>query len=84
MLHISHHERVGPTAVLGLNEIPVDEQDYVQPRELWRRVFDDEERAQWIETATGALEGVPAPLRQAVVEMFSKEIGRASCRERVL
>ncbi|KAI8650942.1 Catalase [Fusarium keratoplasticum] len=72
MTQISHHERVASTAVLGLNEIPVDEQDYVQPRELWRRVFDEEERAQWIETVTGALEGVPAPLRQAVVEMFSK------------
>lgn len=69
---IPHHERVAPTAVLGLNEIPVDEQDYVQPRELWRRVFDDEERAQWIETVTSSLEGVPVPLRQAVVDMFSK------------
>lgn len=69
---IRHLERVAPTATLGLNEIPVDDEDFVQPRDLWRRVFDDEERTKWIGNVTGMLGDVPAPLREAVVAMFSK------------
>ncbi|KAH7134486.1 catalase-like domain-containing protein [Dactylonectria estremocensis] len=69
---IRHLERISPAATLGLNEIPVDDEDYVQPRDLWRRVFDEKEKAGWISTTTGTLRDVPAPLREAVVAMFSK------------
>lgn len=69
---IRHLERVASTAALGLNEIPVDDEDYIQPRDLWTRVFDSEERAKWIETTCGTLVDVPAALREAVVAMFGK------------
>lgn len=72
MYQIRHLERVAPTANLGLNELPVTDEDYEQPRELWRRVFDDQERAEWVSAITGTLKDVPAPLREAVLAMFSK------------
>ena len=62
-----------------MNEIPVDDEDYVQPRDLWRRVFDDAEKEKFVTNVVGSLGGVPAPLREAVVAMFSKvdgEIGQ--------
>lgn len=69
---IRHLERVLPTATLGLNEIPVDDEDFEQPRDLWKRVFDEPERSQWVLNVSGTLEDVPAPLREAVQTMFSK------------
>ncbi|KAK1763180.1 catalase-like domain-containing protein [Phialemonium atrogriseum] len=69
---IRHLERVLPTATLGLNEIPVDDEDFEQPRDLWKRVFDEPERAQWVLNVSGTLEDVPAPLRVAVQTMFTK------------
>ncbi|CAK7238098.1 catalase A [Sporothrix eucalyptigena] len=69
---IRHLESVPRTSSFGLNEIPVDEEDYVQPRQLWQRVFDDAERKKWVGNCAGALRDVPAPLRNAVVQMFSK------------
>lgn len=59
-------------AVLGLNEIPVDEEDYTQPRDLWRRVFDDEERRKWVATVSRNLAEVPPELQKAAIEMFGK------------
>ncbi len=61
-----------PAASLGLNEIPVDEEDFVQPRILWQKVFDDAEREKWVNTVVGTLGDVPTPLREAVVQMFGK------------
>ncbi|KND93490.1 Catalase [Tolypocladium ophioglossoides CBS 100239] len=69
---IRHLERVQPTATLGLNEIPVDDEDFQQPRELWRRVFDKSEKSQWVSNISETLGDVPAPLREAVRTMFSK------------
>lgn len=69
---IQHNEKLFPRAGLGLNEIPVDEEDFVQPRDLWRRVFSAEEKAKWVSTATGTLGDVPAPLREAVIAMFGR------------
>ncbi|KAL6415795.1 catalase [Ilyonectria robusta] len=69
---IRHLERVASTATLGLNEIPVDEEDFVQPRELWTRVFDEREKSSWIEAISGTLLDVPTPLRESVIAMFSK------------
>ncbi|KAH7489921.1 Catalase [Fusarium oxysporum f. sp. matthiolae] len=76
---ITHHERIAANALLGLNEIPVDDEDFVQPRDLWRRVFDDAEKEKFVGNVVGSLAGTPAPLREAVVAMFSKvdgEIGQ--------
>nr|CEG05104.1 unnamed protein product [Fusarium clavum]CEG05879.1 unnamed protein product [Fusarium clavum] len=76
---ITHHERIAANALLGLNEIPVDDEDFVQPRDLWRRVFDDAEKEKFVGNVVGSLAGTPTPLREAVVAMFSKvdsEIGQ--------
>jgi catalase len=65
--------------LLGLNEIPVDDEDYVQPRDLWRNVFDEAEKGKFVTNVVGSMAGVPTPLREAVVAMFSKvdgEIGQ--------
>ena len=72
MTQIRHAEHVPPTSTLGLNEIPVDENDYVQPRILWQKVFDDAEREKWVNTCVGTLKDVPVALRDAVVQMFGK------------
>ncbi|KAJ5885983.1 uncharacterized protein N7473_008657 [Penicillium subrubescens] len=69
---VRHTEPIERFAVLGQNEIAVDDEDYVQPRELWNRVFDENERKQWVENVSETLEAVPAELRQAVIAMFSK------------
>lgn len=54
-------------AVLGKHEIAADDEDYVQPRELWGRVFDV-----WVENVSETLEAIPAELKQPVIAMFSK------------
>lgn len=69
---VRHTEPIHRSAVLGKNEIAVDDEDYVQPRELWNRVFDETERKKWVETVSGTLEAVPPGLQQAVIAMFSK------------
>jgi catalase len=76
---ITHHERIAANALLGLNEIPVDDEDYVQPRDLWRNVFDEAEKEKFVTNVVGSMAGVPTPLREAVVAMFSRvdgEIGQ--------
>lgn len=70
--HVRHTEPIDRFAVLGQHEIAVDDEDYVQPRELWNRVFDETERKQWVENVSETLESVPAELKQAVIAMFSK------------
>lgn len=67
-----HTEHVEQNATLGQNELSVEEEDYLQPRELWNRVFDENERRQWVENVAETLEQLPVGLRQAVADMFSK------------
>ena len=69
---VRHNEWLRSGAVLGLNEIPVDDEDFVQPRDLWNRVFDEAERRTWVANVAETLVEVPAPLREAVVEMFGR------------
>lgn len=69
---IRHDEWSRGGTALGLNEIPDTEEDYVQPRDLWRRVFDDAERKLWVSNVAGALEGVDDGLKKGVVEMFAR------------
>lgn len=69
---IRHDEWSRGGTALGLNEIPDTEEDYVQPRDLWRRVFDDAERKLWVSNVAGALEGVEDGLKKGVVEMFAR------------
>ncbi|RHZ59721.1 catalase [Aspergillus thermomutatus] len=70
--NVRHTERIAHNATLGQNEIRVDDEDYVQPRELWTRVFDETERREWVANVSETLENVPAPLKEAVIEMFGK------------
>ncbi|KAJ5951079.1 Catalase mono-functional heme-containing [Penicillium vulpinum] len=70
--NVRHTERILRNAVLGQNEIVVDDEDFVQPRELWNRVFDETERRQWVSNVSETLEEVPDQLRDAVTAMFSK------------
>lgn len=67
---IRHLERVQSS--LGLNEIPVDDVDFEQPRDLWKRVFDESEQSQLVSNIAETLEAVPASLREAVRAMFSR------------
>ncbi|EAW09048.1 catalase [Aspergillus clavatus NRRL 1] len=69
---VRHTERIAHNAMLGQNEIRVDDEDFIQPRELWTRVFDETERRQWVANVSETLENVAAPLRDAVIEMFNK------------
>lgn len=69
---LRHNERLQSGATLGLNEIPVDEEDFVQPRELWRTVFDDAERHRWVANVAGTLDAVSPTLRTDVIGMFAK------------
>lgn len=65
--------------MLGLNEVPVSAEDYAQPRELWRRVFDDTERRKWVAAVAESLAGVPEELKKSAIEMFNNvepETGR--------
>ena len=68
---VRHTERLQAGATLGLNEIAVDEEDFVQPRELWRRVFDEAERQRWVANVAGTLGAVSPQLRTEVIGMFS-------------
>jgi catalase len=69
---VRHTERIGHNAILGQNEILVDDEDYVQPRELWNRVFDETEKMQWVANVSETLVDVPAQLKEAVMAMFSE------------
>ena len=71
-------------AILAQNEIQVDDEDYIQPRELWTRVFDNKERRLWISNVQETLEAVHPQLRAAVAAMFSNvdaRIGQALSAE---
>lgn len=70
--NVRHTERIERNAILGQNEIPVDDEDFLQPRELWNRVFDECERRKWVANVSETLEDVPDQLRDAVATMFSK------------
>lgn len=69
---VRHTERIERNAVLGKNEIPIDDEDFIQPRELWNRVFDETEKRKWITNVSETLEDVPTQLREAVIAMFGK------------
>ena len=69
---IRHKERLQSSAALGLNEIPVDEEDFVQPRALWLNVFDETERQAWGANVADTLVDVPPELGRAVVDMFGR------------
>lgn len=69
---IRHDEWIRGGTALGLNEIGVTDDDYVQPRKLWRRVFDDAERKLWTSNVAGSLEGVSKDLKKGVIEMFGR------------
>ncbi|KGO78083.1 Catalase, mono-functional, heme-containing [Penicillium italicum] len=70
--NVRHTERILRNAVLGHNEILVDDEDFVQPRDLWNRVFDEAERRQWVANVSETLEELPDQLKDAVSAMFSK------------
>lgn len=72
---VRHDERILSFA-LGQNEISVDEEDFVQPRDLWNRVFDEPERRKWVANLAETLTEVPEPLKEAVVNMFGRVDGR--------
>lgn len=67
-----HTEHLQACGALGLNEIPVTDDDFVQPRALWNNVFDDAERRLWVSNISGTLEELSEPLRAEVIAMFSK------------
>lgn len=69
---VRHNEWLRSGAVLGLNEIPVDDEDFVQPRALWNNVFDEAERRKWVANVTESLEGVLPEIQQATIAMFSR------------
>lgn len=69
---IRHAERIPASATWGLNEVPVGDEDFVQPRALWTQVFDDEERSRWVGNVADTLREVPVPLKKAVAEMFGR------------
>jgi catalase len=70
--NVRHTERIALNSVLGQNEVLVDDEDFLQPRKLWRKVFDEPERRQWVSNVSETLEGVPGQLKDAVITMFSK------------
>lgn len=69
---VRHHEFLRSGGVLGLNELPVDDEDFVQPRELWTKVFDEAERRKWIANVSETLEDVPPQIRDATIAMFAR------------
>ena len=69
---IRHHEWLRGGTALGLNEIRDTDDDYVQPRKLWRTVFDDAERKLWASNVAGSLVGVSEDLKKRVIEMFGR------------
>jgi catalase len=70
--NVRHTEPIAHNAILAQNEIAVDGEDFLQPRELWNRIFDETERRQWVANVSETLEDVPVELREHVVDMFSK------------
>ncbi|KAF7591839.1 hypothetical protein BBP40_001036 [Aspergillus hancockii] len=76
---VRHEEFLRGGTALGLNSIPVTEEDFVQPRALWRKVFDEAERRKCAANISETLVSLPAELKAAVIDMFNKvdpEIGR--------
>ncbi|KAE8352140.1 catalase-like domain-containing protein [Aspergillus coremiiformis] len=76
---VRHGEFLRGGAVLGLNNIPVTEEDFVQPRALWRNVFDNAERRKCASNIAETLVTLPAELKTGVIDLFNKvdpEIGR--------
>ncbi|KAJ5326223.1 Catalase mono-functional heme-containing [Penicillium brevicompactum] len=69
---VRHTEPIERNATLGQNELSVEDEDFIQPRELWNRVFDENERRNWVANVSETLEDLPAELRQSVAAMFSK------------
>ncbi|KAJ9214473.1 hypothetical protein DTO166G4_3877 [Paecilomyces variotii] len=69
---MQHTERIERNAFLGQNELPVTDEDFVQPRDLWNRVFDEDEKNLWIGNVAGTLESVYPELKDAVIAMFGK------------
>lgn len=69
---LRHAESIESDVVLGLNEIEVDEEDFEQPRQLWTKVFDNQEKFKWASNVKETLVDVPAGLREAVIAMFSR------------
>ncbi|KAL1863261.1 catalase A [Paecilomyces lecythidis] len=67
---VRHSERIERDAVLGQNEIRVDGEDYIQPRQLWNKVFDEAEKKLFVANVSGSLEDVPTELKKAVIAMF--------------
>lgn len=77
-------ERIERSAILAQNETQVDDEDYIQPRDFWSRVFDDKERRLWVSNVAETLETVPPQLRETVAAMFSNvdaRIGQALSAE---
>ncbi|OJJ63773.1 hypothetical protein ASPSYDRAFT_38430 [Aspergillus sydowii CBS 593.65] len=75
---VRHTEHIEQNAFLGQNEIHVDDYDYIQPRDLWNRVFDEKEKNVWVANMSETLESVPPGLKEAVLQMFSKVDPRIS------
>ncbi|KKK12054.1 putative catalase [Aspergillus rambellii] len=76
---VRHTEWLEAGGVLGLNEIAVTEDDFLQPRDLWKRVFDHPERQVFVANVSDSLAGVLPNLKEDVIGMFSKvdpEIGQ--------
>ena len=69
---VRHTEPIERNATLGQNELSVEDEDFIQPRELWNRVFDENERRDWVANVSETLEDLPVELRQSVAAMFSK------------
>jgi catalase len=76
---VRHDEWLKGGSALGHNQLPMTAEDYEQPRDLWRRVFDDEERRKWAATVAESIGGIPKQLQKGAIEMFNNvdpEIGR--------
>ncbi|KAI9927490.1 hypothetical protein ASPWEDRAFT_140699 [Aspergillus wentii DTO 134E9] len=58
--------------ILGHNEIPVTDEDFVQSRNLWLNVFDDAERKKFVENVAGSLENVIPEIRKNTIDMFAR------------
>lgn len=69
---VRHAELLRSNGTLGLNEIPVTDDDFVQPRELWRKVFDETERRKWVANVSETLDTLSPALRADVMAMFGK------------
>lgn len=76
---VRHDEWLRGGSVLGQNELPLTAEDYDQPRDLWKRVFDDAERRKWVANVAESIGGIPEALQKGAIEMFNNvdpEIGR--------